>query len=76
MSKSKEYIEGFKAALQAYSWTDNAKQLRIGIPGILLKDAISKIESEEEIEIAPIPAVPFMVSHEEPIKEEPLKEDK
>jgi len=48
MSKSKEFIAGFKAALVHYSWRDNKQLMRVGIPGVLLTDAIAKIELEND----------------------------
>lgn len=59
MSKSKEFVEGFKSALNLYCWVGNDKRLRVGMlnGGTLLTDAIESIENELEPEII-IPQIP------------------
>ena len=64
MAKSREFVEGFKSALNLYAWVDNDKRLRVGMAngGTLLTDAIQKIENELEPESQTIT--------EDPVKEE------
>lgn len=50
MPKSKDYIEGFKAALYHYSWIDNFKKIKVGLPGIPISVAVKLIEGEQEPE--------------------------
>jgi hypothetical protein len=80
MGKSKEFVEGFVEALKFYSWMDNSKQLRVGIPGVLLTDAIVRIEnesgiflSEPEVIEGPLKEVEEPTVIEVP-KEEPIEE--
>lgn len=73
MPRSRDYIEGFKDALKAYSWVGNDKLIRVGLPGILLNTVIAKIENEMEAEMAPMPIEPVPKESE---KEEPPKEEK
>lgn len=70
MAKSKEYIQGYKDALKAYSWIGNDKLIRIGLPGILLNTVIAKIESELELDI------PAKSIQKEPEEKELSKEEK
>lgn len=66
MTKSNEFLEGFKAALNQYSWIDNNGVPRIGITGILLTAALAKADADFN---------PVVIPEVKAIKEKPEPEE-